>query len=285
MATDAELALREREVAVQEADQQLKLDQFKHEKSKGPLANVAVTVTIVAGVAAIAFQGLGAWSAGMERHAASDRLAAATKQADNDWDFRGLELFVHDEDKLVGCDPKAAQQQVDLFATLFPRLVQKIQTAASSKAQACATDKSNAAAAAAAKENAPAAKVEAAADAARYDTLTNFASSVPVPKKTGLGPIRTVYIQIADESQRPQAVALQQALIAKGYSAPGVQLVAAAPAQAQLRVYRNEEVADGDKVASFVGSTLATQAPAVKSLEGRFRSLPPGVAEYWFPAS
>jgi hypothetical protein len=277
-----ELELKGREVMVQEQELRLKQQQFDHERSKGPLGNVAVAVTVIAGMAAVIFQGIGAYSAHQEQVAAATNRDASADRASKELDLKGIELFVTTEEKVIGCDPNAADAQVSLFTSVFPKLMVRFRAAASSKAQHCATESANAAAGATAKGAAPQA-VAAAADNARYSTMSNFAPAVSQPTTNSSSPVSTVYLQIADNSQRGQALALQQALVAAGYSCPGIQLVAAAPKAPQLRIYREDERPAASKLAGIIAATLHIQQPDVRSLQKQYQNLPSGVVEYWFP--
>ncbi len=287
MATEAEL--RERAVMVQEGDLALRRQQFDYEKTKGPLNNAAVAVTMIAGLSAVLFQAGAFFTARQQALAAQDNLSAARLQSGKDWSFRGLELFVHDEDKLISCDGPATDAQMSLFTGLFPDLVVQFRNAAQAKTQSCITVQGNAAAAAAVASKASPKEVAEAADAARYSALASFApsaaqaSGAPAAKVSALP---TVYIQIGSETQRSQALALQQSLAAKGYGAPGVQRVAAAPRMAQLRYYHPDpaDVAVASKTATAIGSLLRTPAPAIVPVPGHYRNLPTGIVEYWFPA-
>lgn len=277
----SDLELRRREVEVQEQELELKRQQFQYEKSKGPMGNVAVAVTVVAGIAAVLFQGVGAYGAHEEQVAATANLKSAEKRAGKEFDLKGIELFVNTEDKVVGCDPTAVDAQVSLFTSLFPELMDRFRDAAASKAQHCAAVSGNAAASATGKGATPQA-VAAAADKARYSTLSNFAPAVSQPSAGASSPLSTVYIQIADASQRGQALALQQALIAAGYTCPGIQLVATAPRAPQLRIYRDDERSAASKLAGVIAATLHIPQPDVRSLQSQYKNLPTGVVEYWF---
>ena len=286
-ATSNDLDQKERQILVQEGELQLKREQFAYEKQKGPLANVAVAVTTIGGAAAIFFQALGVIAAHEEKITAQAKLAISDKQADKEWDLKGLELFVGGEEKLIGCDPVSTETQISLFSSLFPDLMPRFRAAASSKALSCATARSNVVAATVGPNTAApeAQAIAAAADDARYATMSSFAASVATPSTTASDPLKTVYIQIADESQRQDALALQQALIAKGYSSPGIELVKSAPNAPQLRIYRSNEQAAAANLAKFIAATLHTSEPSVQSLEKSFSKLPAGIAEFWFPAA
>lgn len=273
--TNQELQIEKDKLALEQA-------KFAYERKKGPLANVAVSVTVIAAVAALGFQSLGFLAAREDRKAATERLKTSEQQAGRDFEYKGLELFVTGEDKIVECDPAATEAQVSLFSSLFPNSISRFRTAASAKAQACATTRANAAATTASSVNASPQKIEAAADKARYATISSFApSSTQAATKASL---RTIYLQIADESQRGDALNLQFELTEKGYSCPGIQLVSAAPKLAQLRVYRSDELTAASAVTSIIGPVLHSSPPAAISIERTFKHLPPGVAEFWFPA-
>ncbi len=264
-------SFEERQIRVQEGELALKREQFAAERKKGVLGNAAVMITIVGGVSAILFQAAGVVTAQIN-------LETAKQQATNDWDFRGLELFVHDEDKLVSCDGAETAAEVSLFQSMFPRLLDELKRVASAKAQACIAQQGDAAAAATKGPGAA-----GASDQARYAALASFApalSSAPSARPT-------VYIQISDEAERPDAVRLQQALAAQGYAAPGVQRVATSPSEAQLRYYHDDQTStdQANTAAAQIAAILHTPKPQVLVVPGHYSNLPYGIVEYWFKAT
>jgi hypothetical protein len=276
-----ELELREREVRVQEQEQTLREKQFELDQRKGPWSNAAVSITAIAGVAAIIFQALNYGAAREDRTTAAYQLSAAKVQANRDWEFKGLQLFLSDEEKLVGCDPKATDAHVSLFGNFWPDLLAQFRTAAAARAQSCANAVANAAVTSAGSGTSSPQSGGNAADKARYQTISSFAPAVT--QAGAPGQIRTVYLQIASEGQRSQALTLQQALISQGYSVPGIERVAAAPSQAQLRIYRGDEQNAARSLAAVIANALHAPPPAIQSLQSTYANLPAGVVEFWFP--
>lgn len=278
---------KQEELQIQRDDLALRREQFELEKRKGPLNNIAVVITIIASMAAVIFQGGSYLTASQQARAAADNLKAANVQAGRDWSFRGLELFVHEEDKLITCDPSTTNAQVDLFTTLFPEQTLQFRQAASSKSQACVTHLANSAAAAvtAAGSQPSPQLVQEAADHARYTNLAAFAPAISVgDAKNGTAALPTVYLQINTEAQRSAALTLQQALIDQGYHAPGVQLVSSAPRQSQVRFYHPGQEQVAQAAANLIASTLKIPEPSVVAVPGTYKNLPTGIIEFWFPA-
>jgi tetratricopeptide (TPR) repeat protein len=105
--------------------------------------------------------------------------------------------------------------------------------------------------------------------------------------------IRRVFLHIAKESDRADAIALAQSLCSAGYSMPGIQLITSAsyPGQLDVRYYYAQQQQEAGQIASLVshGATQA-HAPAGWSAQARisqltgYPNLPPERVEIWLPA-
>jgi hypothetical protein len=278
--------IQERTLKLQEAEHLLKRDQFERDAGKGILSNASVLVTVIAGMSAVIFQGLNYRASIQQAEAAKANLEAASKQSQNEWDFRGLQLFVAVQEKIITCDADGNTAQLNLFTDLFPNLRAGFRNAAAARANSCATKQAEAA-----RETAEAQRQSPgpAADAARYRTLGALSATIAAATATVEGTaapqaaLTTVYLQIASESQRPDAVRLQQALRAQGYKVPGIELTSTAPNEAQVRYFYATQTDTANQVADLVGRTLNGPKPTTVSLAGRYRNLPGGVMEFWFP--
>src|SRR5271165_3385685 len=135
--------VQERTLKLQEGELELKREQFERDSRKGVLSNVSVLVTVIAGLSAVIFQILNYWASAEQAKSAKSNLEAARLQSDNEWNLRGLQLFVAVEDKIISCDAYANEAQLNLFTDLFPKLVVGFRNAASARANNCATLKSD----------------------------------------------------------------------------------------------------------------------------------------------
>jgi len=285
----------ERDFAVKkeqsERELTLKEHQFEHEKTKSPFANVAVIVTIIIGLSGIGFQGLSAWSAHSaavqaqaDKDTAKINANAASKKADAqarlDHDENGLKLFLAASEKLLNCDYKMTDAQVGMFEAIYPDLTKDIGAAVDARRSGCAAAAANAAAQLAEHAKAPQAEVLAVALTARYDALQRLSMNASAAATSALP---TVYIQFESEDDRPAAIALQAALLQKGYGAPGIQKVSAAPNNPQVRYYNDDQKGLAQTAASFIGAQLHMPKPPATAPVGGRRDLPTGVIEFWFP--
>ena len=74
--------------------------------------------------------------------------------------------------------------------------------------------------------------------------------------------VARVYLQIAGESQRPLAQRLQKLLASEGFVVPGIERVARAPRESELRFFRSEEGPTARRIvalASRAGLNLSPQ--------------------------
>jgi hypothetical protein len=265
---------REREVKVKELGQALDQEKFDFEKKKLPLANAAVVVTMIGGLATVGFKAFEAVTARADR----DKAAIVAQQ---DRDDKGFSLFMSTQDKIITCDSQMTDAQVGLFLKEYPHLAPQFQKAADVKRARCSADAANAAAADAQARHAPRGQVEEVADAARYASIVRL--TPPTISVLPATQLPTVYIQFSGESQRASALALQTALKAKGYSAPGIQKVVSAPKQAQVRYYHPEQKKIASDAAGVIANALKTNIPTLLPVPG-VKNLPQGIIEYWFPA-
>jgi hypothetical protein len=276
-----------------QSDRELKLkeDQFEYDKTRSPFANIAVIVTIIIGLSGVGFQGLSAWSAHSaavqaqaDKDTAKINADAASKKADAqallDHNENGLNLFFAASEKLLTCDDKMTEAQVGMFEAIYPDLTKEIGAAVDARRSGCAAAAANAAAQQAQQAKVPQAEVLAAALAARYNTLQQLATNAPAAATSALP---TVYIQFESEDDRPAAIALQAALLRKGYGAPGIQKVSVAPNNSQVRYYHQDQKGMAQTAAIFIGAQLHMANPPATAPVGGQRDLPSGVIEFWFP--
>jgi len=96
--------------------------------------------------------------------------------------------------------------------------------------------------------------------------------------------VRTVYLQIAAETDRAWAAKLALALCEAGYDAPGIETVNAAKVTraGQLVYYHEAQASEAAWLAGRVGAPW-TQAPPIRRLTG-FANLDRHTVELWLPA-
>jgi hypothetical protein len=272
----AELKLKEAELKLKELEVELKQRELA-EHRRFDLGRAAVIVTILGGIAAILFQSVGVWRASIEKSNAELRAAS-------DFDFKGLELFIREQDHLITCDYDSSARNLNLFKSLFSeKITSGFNEIVSSKNNQCGTARGNTAAQEVKSKNGTLQDINAAADAARYDAIAQRSSLLAVTQ--GSGPLR-VFIHINSDSDRRDAVALQTALIQKGYSAPGIELVSTAPEHYELRPYHSTQIEEAKAVAAIATDQLRLNSSEVrisKPLDAAFKSLPQNTMEFWFP--
>jgi hypothetical protein len=186
------------------------------EKRRFGLASAAVLVTILGGLAAVLFQGIGFLTSTQDKENAE--IAAAS-----DFDFKGLELFVKEQDHLITCDPDESARNLKLFNDLFSkRVTAGFSEVVAYRSQKCIAQSQNsgAAEAEAKTKGAPLSteEIAAAADVARYAAAALQASLLDASTAAN-APARQkyrVFIQINSEADRIDAAALQAALNSKG---------------------------------------------------------------------
>lgn len=103
---------------------------------------------------------------------------------------------------------------------------------------------------------------------------------------TGVKP--QIFIQIGNERDRDAARRLQAALAAKGYVAPGVELVANSPSTSSLRCFKKADCSLAPALAGLVNGLLAQPQVSVADFSGRYETSPtirPGQYELWFSPS
>lgn len=261
---------------------QLEVEQRRKDLNAKPrlnLAGAAVLVTMLGGVSAVLFQGIGLLTAMNEKEAAR----AASR---SEFDFKGLELFLKEQDRLFGCDPDESLRHLTLFQTLFSdQITDGFSGIIAYRTQICLAKSQNAAVAQA-SSTAGVLEIGTAADNARYSAAAQQSALLDSTAGSSLEQYR-VFIQIGDDADRATAAGLQAALTAAGYAAPGVDQVDAAPFNYQVRYYYKDQVEDARKLASVIASELALEGTGATiqliSLEGRFGSLPKETMEFWFP--
>jgi hypothetical protein len=256
----------------------LRLQKELNSKKRLDLAGAAVLVTILGGLSAVVFQGIGL-------RTALSQQETAHITARSEFDFKGLELFLREQDHLFGCDPDEALRNLTLFKTLFSeQITSGFSGIISYRTQNCLARLQNAAVLEAG-DTATLLEVRAAADEARYSAAVQQ-SALLEPAAGSSESQHRVLIQIGSEADHAAASGLQAALVRAGYAAPGVELVAAAPFNYQVRYYYKDQAEDAQKLASFVTAELGLEASGgvrIIPLEGRYGSLPKGTMEFWFP--
>lgn len=246
------------------------------------LAGAAVVVTMLGGVSAVAFQGIGLWTALVDRGATAIR-------ADKEFDFKGVELFITEHETIITCDWEANSRTVQLFNVLFAENVTNgIGEVVSYRRQECIAKSQNAAAQSAEAGGLDQEQIVERAEAARYEAVAAAVLSVePLVSAAESERAReyTVFIQINSEGDREDARRLQRALIESGYRAPGIELVATAPSSYEIRYYHGDQESDAEQLDSVTTTALNLSEGVIRlaSLDGRFGSLPRGTMEFWFP--
>jgi len=94
-----------------------------------------------------------------------------------------------------------------------------------------------------------------------------------------------VFLQIADESQRPTAATVSEALRRSGYVVPGIENVAGkatSPKATTVRFFNEEDRPAAEAIVAVLKSTGIRDA--VEQNVTRFK-VRPGSIEVWFPAS
>jgi hypothetical protein len=261
---------------------QLEIQQKEHEltaKTRFDLTRAAVLVTVIGGMSAVLFQGVGALTSWNEK-----KKAEVT--AKSDFDFKGLELFIKEQGNLITCDQDESNRNLRLFQSLFSETVTRgFNEIVAYRSQKCVTQSANSATDRAKSASKSEAQVNAAADAARYAAVAQQAPLLSAGIEPGQARYR-VFIHINSDTDRTAAATLQAALIKKGYSAPGIETVSTAPNRYQVRFYYKQQEPDAKTLALLAESVLGLGPSSIEippALERTFKSLPQGTLEFWFP--
>jgi hypothetical protein len=217
----------------------------------------------------------------------TERQATATAkaQSSNEWDFRAVELFVKEQDKLTSCDADNNARHLKLFTDLFSqRITGAIRQVGEGQVATCLAQATGKGQQQAQDEKLNPDQQAKAAETARTLALIQQAPLLDAAT-SGSATAYTVFIQIPDEDRRVEGNDLQRALAGTGYSAPGVERVKVAPRQPEVRFYREAQRGDAQKLAGQIQQLLKLPAPpAVRLLGGDRKGLPARVMEFWFPA-
>lgn len=249
---------------------QLDKEQADHDRHDA-LRRLPVIITVIAGISAIIFQGLGVWEARITRETEAARAA-------RDFDFKVFELMLTQRQSLISCNPQSTAKNVSAISVVLSdqlkpaltNLVDGVVSSCVSAAQNSSTASDSA---------------KPAEQTARYNTL---AAQSQVLTATGPGDPAAargrVFIQYQGASDRAWALQLQSALQAAGYKAPGIDQVKAAPANYEIRYYKASQQGAAEQLAAKVQTELKLSAPPqVRSLASLYPGLPRGVMEVWFP--
>jgi len=126
----------------------------------------------------------------------------------------------------------------------------------------------------------------------KENLATASKESGPPPTSTGpqAGAPATLYIHIAEESQRRGAKALERALEARlgdKIVLPGIDLVGDPPSRAELRCFQPDECRDeARKILDMVRRSIAAPQVQIRDLSARYgkvAGVPRGHYELWFP--
>ncbi len=187
---------------------QLEIQQKEHEitaKTRFDLTRAAVLVTVIGGMSAVLFQGVGALTAWNEK-----KKAEVT--AKSDFDFKGLELFIKEQGNLITCDQDESNRNLRLFQSLFSETVTRgFNEIVAYRSQKCVTQSANSATDRAKSASKSEAQVNAAADAARYAAVAQQAPLLSAGIEAGQARYR-VFIHINSDTDRTAAATLQAAL-------------------------------------------------------------------------
>jgi hypothetical protein len=230
-----------------------------------------VIITVIAGISAIIFQGLGVWEARITRETEAARAA-------RDFDFKVFELILTQRATLISCNPQSTEKNVSAInVVLSEQLKPALRNLVDGVVSSCVT---------AAQNSAPQSdSAKPAEQTARYNTLAAQSQVLTAVGQTDAAPRGRVFIQYQAASDRAWALQLQASLQTAGYKAPGIQAVRAAPAGYEVRFYKAGQQAAADQLAAKVQADLKLPAkPQVHSLAGLYPGLPRGVMEVWFPA-
>jgi hypothetical protein len=253
------------------------------------LARASVLVTVVAGVAAVLFQVLSFQIAQVDKRRA-DATAKSDKEraqiaATSDFNFRGVELFVKEHERLVTCDAEESRRNIALFRNLFSvEIMKAFDEIVAFSVQKCISDAANREGARAKTESKTPAQVTEAAEAARYQETAIQAAVLAT--SISQAPGYQIFIHITKDADRERATALQAELRSKGYSAPGVQKVSFAPERFQVRYYYQDQVNDAKMLRSIAAAQLGISTEDIQlpdALDKRYKSLPKRTMEFWFP--
>ena len=197
-----------------------------------------------------------------------------------------LELFVKEQDHLITCDAEESNRNIRLFQALFSaRVTSSFNEIVTYRSQKCVTQSANSAANRAKNAAQSPEQISAAADVARYTAAAQQSPLLAAATVSGPTPYRVV-IHINSEADRAAAVALQGALVQKGFSAPGIELVSSAPNSYQVRYYYAGQLNDAKNVAVLATSQLGLTAGSIQipaALENTYKALPKNTMEFWFP--
>jgi hypothetical protein len=298
-----DLDLREKDILTRNAELQARREEMQRERKPLSLANTAVLVTIIAGIAGVLFAAMG--------------LVAAQSQKDAD----GLRLFVESQDKFVksctettagaatavasadqgpvasdkpavaakqpasqgtvpGTERSLSAGNLKMLEGLYPDLKSQFEEVANIQYQTCISGAAQAAFNAAKALNASPAAALVAADNARYAAMS--ATVLPSAAATSAAKLPTVYIQYT--TQKDQATQLQSALQSQGYNVPGIQHVSAAPTNAEVRFYYPDQSRAAGELSAAIAKALGASPPASHSIGSRYANLPDNTLEFWFPA-
>lgn len=261
---DSNLSLAERKFA-------LKKRQLEYDIGKEKVTNPAVLITFIAGLAAITVQIASLFTSWINSR-------NEMSKTEYDQKFRGLELFIKNEDTIITCNINKTSRNLEIFQKLYPEFSDQFSSIAREKAPECAAIKNNETVIPSASEK----NNKQDAQAAFYKTLAQQTSVIPQPS-TSDPAHPTIYLQISDESQRVDAQNLQMTLSALEYKIPGIQRVNAAPNVAQVRYYYSGQRDVSKLVAKQIAHILSSPVPEVDPVPGKYGTLPTGVIEYWFP--
>jgi hypothetical protein len=254
------------------------------------ITRAAVVVTFIGSVAAVAFQTIGFYTSLNEKAKAETEKQQAEIRAEAvrkaEFDFRGVELFLKEQSRLITCDRDESLRNLQPFQQLFTeRVVNGFNEIAAYRGQKCVTDSENLATTKARNESKTEAQVRAAADAARYAATAQQAPLLAAgidPHSKG----NRVFIHINSEADRPAAAGLQAELARRGYSVPGIERVSSAPDNYQVRYYYTEQQQDASALAAIAEAKFGLPAKAIElpePLDKKYKSLPSRTMEFWFP--
>jgi hypothetical protein len=246
---------------------------FEREDRSSIWSRLPVVITVVAGASAIGFQGVGALQSWIDRDAARER-------ADRDFDFKGLELLVTRKSDLLSCDSDVTLKNVDAFTLVLSSKVKPaLQSLVDANGRSCAVQ-----AQAASPTNTSGKAVDQTAFYSAVASQAGVLATTKALAPTG-GTNQRVFLQYAAPADQQRATSLQQALQRRGFNATGVEKVAAAPSQLEVRYYKDADRSGAGRVAAIVNSTLPSAAPAkLVSLQRTYPNLPAGVIEIWLPS-